>query len=471
MKNLIAALATLALVPVAHAAEKGADFSHNAEFRVRHQMEQNPTGDKDAQGTVNTTVQRFKLGTMFRASEKFSATLTLLHNASWGSNDLYLRDPNGYPAGSGDQGRGLLNGTKDADNVLLVQEAYGTWNVNDEFSLRFGRGSFTMADGSVIATNDWEASPFSFEGVMGTYEMEMGRLTGWAVKFAEYSRGANSGVTLPTTPSNPPTAGSGTNVSDPEANAYGLSFDLKTMPAWLKMVNLHVIKTQKSITPDTAPTSAASAFGQDIMRYGVTVSGDMAHVDYRVTYAAQSGDLSSFTAAKVKTEGNMMHGEVGYTMPDFMNSRVSFTYHTDTGNKASTTKNEAYDSYFYERHANAGLMDIVDWGNLTYMSVGYSLMPMDQMDIGLQYHMFTRTEKTSGNNAGINGPTSLATATDTTKDDLGSEVDLVATKKYDSGFAIQARYGMFMPGKAFKLNNGGKDDTISQLFVEAKMNF
>lgn len=479
MKKLLAALATLALVPAAHAAEKGADFTHSAEFRVRHLMAQNPTANKDDISTANATIQRFKLGTTFRANEKFSATLTLLHNATWGSNDLGLMDSNGYAAGTGDSSRGVLDGTRDGDNLLLVQEAYGTWNVNDEFNLRFGRGSFTMADGLVISANDWENTPFAFEGILAHYEMEFGRFGAWAAKFAEYSRGMSAAT--PTSPANPPTAGSGTDVSDPEANAYGLSFDLKTMPAWLKMVNVHVIKSQKATTPSAGDGTGtqAIAFGQDITRYGVSVGGDMMNIDYHVAYAAQSGNyLRTPPTAKLKTDGHMMHGVVGYKMPDFMNSRISFTYHMDTGKKNTATaepdKSEAYDPYFYDRHANSGLMDIVDWGNLTYMSVGYTLTPMDQTDIGLQYHVFTRTEKKSGNTAGDNakGLTGITSAaTDDTKDDLGSEIDLVATRKYDSGFSIQARYGMFMPGKAFKLNNADKDATISQLFVEAKMNF
>lgn len=467
MKNLIAALATLALVPVANAAEKGADFSTNAEFRVRHSMLQNPTADKDAQGTTNETTHRFKLGTTFRASEKFSATLTLLHNATWGSDNLGVLDTNGYAGGTGDSGRGLPNGTGNAENMVLVQEAFGTWNVSDEFNLRFGRGSFTMADGNVISANDWEATPYSFEGVLGHYEMEFGRFGVWAAKFAEYTRGTRTAGTATAAPVN----GSGTNVSDPEANNYGISFDLKTMPAWLKMVNVHFIKTSKAVTPNAMNT--ANQLGQDITRYGVSVGGDVANVDYHATYASSGGDFKSF-AGKIKSTGSMMHFVLGYKFPEFMSSRVYAIYHSDTGDKASTTdKSEAYDPYFYEKHGNAGLMDIVDWGNLTYYSIGYSLMPMDQMEIGLEYHVFTRTEKTSGNTAGINGTgiTGLTTATDTTKNDLGSEIDLVATKKYDAGFQIQARYGMFMPGKAIKLNNGDKDNTISEFFVEAKMNF
>lgn len=469
MKNLFAALATLALVPVANAAEKGADFTHNAEFRVRHSMMQNPSANKDDIGTQNTTMQRFKLGTTFRASEKFSATLTLLNNMTWGSDNLNVADSNGYASGTGDTGRGLPNGTHNGDNMILVQEAYATWNVSDEFNLRFGRGSFTMADGLVISANDWESTPFAFEGVLGHYEMEFGRFGVWAAKFAEYDRGDRSA-----TGTNPPDSGSGTNVSDPEANNYGLSFDLKTMPAWLKMVNVHFIKTTKAVTPNAA---GAAAVGQDITRYGVSVGGDVANFDYHATYAMSGGDFKTF-AAKTKSDGNMMHFMLGYKFPEFMNSRVYAIYHSDTGNKSSTAdKNETYDAYFYERHANAGLMDIVDWGNLTYYSIGYTLMPMDQMEIGLEYHVFTRSEKTSGNNRGVGGTqltglgSTLAAPGDTTKNDLGSEIDLVATKKYDAGFQIQARYGMFMPGKAIKLNNTNKADTISELFVEAKMNF
>ena len=59
----------------------------------------------------------------------------------------------------------------------------------------------------------------------------------------------------------------------------------------------------------------------------------------------------------------MYHFLLSYSWPFLPNSRIFVGYHTDS------TK---YQPWLYDRHKNAGLLDIFLWGNLTYYFFGFS---------------------------------------------------------------------------------------------------
>lgn len=445
MKKLVGLLAALALLPSAQAGE----LAHSAEYRLRYQVDQDKDGVSGGQGSTNDWMQRFKLGSTFRSGEKLTGQLTLLHNATWGHSGLY--QPTGT-AVTGDTGLGKMDGTDNGENLVLVNEAYGSWMASNELLIRFGRGALAMADGRVIGVNDWGPTPNAFEGVLFTWDKEFARFNAYGVKFAQLL---------------------GTSVSDPEINSYGLNVDWKTLPEFLKMVNLHVI--QVNVDADSSATSTpvlGQLYKESRMRYGLVVSGDAMNVDYRLTYAAHTGKFSNLTGAGTTTdrEGSMIDAELGYRLPDWMNSRISFLYHTDTGDKDGATDNKltTYDSYFYERHDNAGWMDIYLWGNLSYMQLRYTMDIMDDLSFAAQYLIFSQTEKAGSNSAGINGFTGTAAATAATEDALGTELDLAVAKKYEGGLTITARAGMFSPGAEYASTTS---DAYTQLFLEGKMAF
>lgn len=456
MRNILALAALLAFMPVANAQSK-ADMTMNGEYRVRYQFDQAWGGDKDNNTNKNTVVHRFKLDNHFKVNEKFGAQLTLLHNAQWGNFNV-----NAAPSAS-DSGTAVPNGISDNQNMILVNQAYGTWMLNDAWTLKFGRGGFTMADGSVVSQNDWEATPYAFDGVLANYEHEMFRLGIFGVKAIDgVSAASTTGYVAPN------------GNDDPEANFFGASMDWKSLPEFLKMANVHVMQVNKDETgllgAPAAPKAATDA-SQKAMRYGIVLAGDTAGIDYKLNYAAHTGE-GVYNGTKFDIEGNMMAAEVGYSLPEMMKSRISLAYHIDTGS-SSATKVEKYDAFYTEKHNSAGMMDVLAWGNLTFIKAAYSMSPMDQVDAGLQYWKFNATESTaniSQQTAGNNGATIIPARTASTSDDLGQEIDLYVTKKYDGGFAINAWVGMYMPGSYTK-DQVGSDDTYNMFFVEGKMSF
>ena len=90
----------------------------------------------------------------------------------------------------------------------------------------------------------------------------------------------------------------------------------------------------------------------------------------------------------------MIDVQLGVTLEDSNNMNFYVGYHTDTGNDDATSSDiEQYRGFYYNRHEFAGLMDVVEFGNLTYIHAGFSMDPMENLTLGLKYHIFTATEK------------------------------------------------------------------------------
>jgi hypothetical protein len=479
MRIALALAAFLAFLPNAHAATSSdKQFTPDLEFRLRYIFEDNQSATGSiAPNNGNNVEQRLKIGGQYKFSEKFSVTAHLIQSALWGSQDLYVFNGDGTPgAWSSGDGSGQHGGAS-SNNMLAVNEAYGTWLVNDDFVLRFGRGGLTMGDGSVISTNDWQPVPTSFDGVLGTYDMDFGRFSAWVIKFSQYDNGT-AALPYKVLGNNPATSGAAN--SDPEADAYGLSFDLKRMPEWLKMVNIHVIQNSKDNTPGAFYSAAYAAdptsrMGQNILRYGLALGGNAGMFDYKADVAGMNGNYycgGSIATGCASTGGvqalsasaMMAQGELGLNFPEFMKARVFAKYHYDSGDSdtaANQTSVKAYDPYFYDRHAGSGNMEVIGWGNLTFYTAGLSVMPTDQTNVTLQYYYFQKTESAGRMNPGRFGD--MMAFTSDQDDNLGQEVDLIAEHKYDGGFAIMTSVGLFMPGSSVK--NGLAEDPAGQLMT------
>lgn len=443
MKKLIALLAVLGFVPYAYAAD-GADFSHSGEFRLQYQNDMNKNLDDDvADSPIQNWHQRLRWGTNVRAGEKMNAHFTLVHNADWGSNAD--QTPDGVSGLADADGDGNIDAgeTIGTENLLIVNEAYMSWMVNDSWMIRAGRGAMTMADGRFVSANEFEAVQKAFDGAMATWDHEMVRLSLFAVEGVKGAAFNSFG------------------------RFYGVAADFKTLPSFLKAAHVHVVQVKRDMNASTALTAK-----QDNMKIGAMISGDMAGADYRLNYEMEDGEDKAVGGNKTDISTSMIDVEAGFTLAAMMNTRLFLGYHMDSGNSktpTATTDDETYDGFHYDSHDNAGLMDVVGWGNLTYMRFGLGMQPADDITVGFEYLMFTQTEKKDNVYGGTIGGAAGATAGDATEDDIGSEWDVWVTKKYTNNFNISARYGMFSPGDEFKAAN--QEDAYSQIYVESKLTF
>jgi hypothetical protein len=441
MKRLVLMVATLGIATSAMAQD--ADIKNSGEFRLRYDN----VMDKDA--TANTAdshsnfMHRFKWNITARKGENLQAMLGLIHGARWGYDTA--AQANG---GATVPGNGMGGATGSSEDSIIVNRAWGWWKSSDALSFKFGRMGIEIADGAVFSENDWEAIPTMHEGVMGLWDMDFAKIGLFGVK--NFDVDTNPG-------------------GDPERNIYGVSLDLKNMPEAIKTANIHFL--QDSINAGGVFTSGST----NRQHIGATVGGDVAGFLYKGTLGYQTGKNA---LAGVKTDLNAMMYDLmlGYGLPEIMGLKVSAGYHMDTGDKTvGDTKNEQYDPLFYDRHNYAGLMDVVGWGNLTYWNVNASLMPMETVEAGLGFYMFSKTESAGTVNA--MAPAGQATTwfsgvtTPGSSKELGSEIDLYANKAYDNGLKIGVRYSMFMAGKYLTDGTPKADEDPSEIFAQASLSF
>lgn len=438
MRRLLALAVLAAAMPLAHAQDKGkSEFTPSAEYRPRYFFMQNPSAFK---GHDSLAEHRFKVGMHYKANEKMSAHMTLLHAADFGTNSATA------PTGSTDR----ADAAGAQENFLNVNEAYMNWMVSDDFSVRIGRMNFQIGDGTVFAYNDWEQNPGAFEGLTGTWEAEFGRFTGFAFNYREEIATATT--------------------ADPKHSAYGLSFDMKSMPDFMKMVNVHVIKDNADAADPSTGTTVGSLSGQDTLRYGLGLGFEFGMIDLKAHYEMVTGKYKPqphTATSELDAKQSMMQAELGFKLESFMASRLYVLYHRDSG-ESTTDAGEKYDPYFYEKHANAGLMDIFGWGNLTQLTIGWTMKPGDNTDAGLTYNMFSMTESNGSISYGRFGTLGVGSGTSSK---LGDEVDLWAEHRYDGGLSTLLRLGYFTPGDRFDNSITKESEGVMHVALEGKLTF
>lgn len=469
MRGLLAAAALLAFLPTAHAQDKAkSDFTIGGEFRVRDTWEMNESGNKNTKPASHNGVdQRFKLGVNFKANEKISAHATLLQGAAWGQ-------ASGESVGSRGAANSAATNAIDSNerNFMSVNEAYANWMMSEDFHARIGRQNFAFGDGSVMSMNDWQRQPYAFDGVVLGYEAEFGKFTAFGFKYRDYS--------IDTAISN-----TNTTTSDPQHDAYGLVFDLKTMPEWLKMVEAHLIQDKgDTIWGNTMSNGPGSLGNQDTLRGGVglgfgfmgfDLTGDYEMVTGKASQAPTAGTGAVTDADKKDIKQSMMQAQVGYSMPALMGSRWYVGYHQDSGTSSGdSAKNfKTYDGYFHDLGKGSGMMELVGWGNLTYMNLGWTVKPQDSTDVGIQWFQFTKTNSEDAVTGGMYGSALFSGSPSTKLNDknIGQEIDLWAEHHYDANFAMLARLGYFMPGSALKDSTINKGDAVTQIQIQGKLTF
>jgi hypothetical protein len=470
MKRIAFTFAALTILSVSAAkAADDVEFKWSGEFRARYENDMHTTGYKDYLGgdSYSGFNHRFKLNMTARKGENTSATISLINadatsgTKGWGTGNSATTGPNG--AGVKD--------TNSTSNLLLVNRAWGWWKANDSLSFKFGRVGLEFADGSVFAENDWEQVPTSHDGVVGAWDMDFSKVTFFGI------RNTDGGI--------------GYYNNDAQTNTWGLVFDLKNMPAAIKTAEVYFLQINTD-EPNGVPTTTAPLTGVNNQRVGIAVGGDVSGFLYKADGAYVFGKNKVDTSATPGTEvdhtvsASMYDLMVGYSMPSAMGFKITANYHSDTGDKGDADKTQQYDPLYYDRHNHAGLMDVLRWGNLNYWDAVASIMPMDDLEVGLGYYMFNRTETTGTTNfgPGINGttygtsPALNGTVVADTDKGLGSEIDLYANKAFDGGIKVGARLGAFMPGNGIKnlttTQNGAtlnRDQTIYQGFLQASYGF
>ncbi|MDX9731053.1 MAG: alginate export family protein [Bdellovibrionales bacterium] len=392
-----------------------------------------PSGVKERPENNSDIEGRVQLGLTMRKGESIQAHITLLHGTIFGSDPTRatggLVVPNSY-------------NTVDTQNSIIVNQAYGWWRATESMSLKAGRFHVEVGGGEFFSADSWKLVPITHEGFQVSFDTGFAGVSAFLLKDKELV----------------PQAGMD---SDPEQHNFILSADFKDMPEAIQTANLTFLNISRSENANPAANA---------QHVGLTLGGEIAGIFYKAVYGHQMGVVAKTAAGETKLDANMYDLTLGVRVPEIMGLRVWGNYHSDSGddNGADDTEN-GYQSLYYDSHKYGGMMDLFGWGNLTYWNVGAAVAPSDDFEVGLSFFSFSKT-KENGGSVGTNlGRTFLGASTN--KANLGMELDLYMTQKFESGFRLDAHLATFMPGEAFKDAVPKREAAIMQLMVAGTMTF
>ncbi len=429
-------LAAVLMVSVANAQET--QFKWSGGLEVKYESTGNYDHNDSASDRENDFVQTTRLALDIVRSENLFGKIVLRNVALWGDVQAITGSETAYKTQT------------QTSNLLLVEEAYGVWKMNDVSTLQFGRGSFELANGELVSrAGNGGYTPISFDGALLSNEFDALRFSVFGVRAVDESFNATEGATAVV-------------VGNSDAHFLGGVVDLKNIPEFLNKVNIHYVlaKANSATTNEVAQPIVKN----DRQWIGLSVGGEMGAFDYAAAYENFTGNIT-FGGVERDREGDMFNVEAGFNMPEVKGLRIGVAYHQSSGDKdggATTTDSKAYDSFNYDQEKYTGRMGIARWGNglagtnalvgtgLTAMAVKVKMVPMDDLTVMLDYYMFTETEKSG------------------TDDEIGNEIDLTIQKKYANGFKTSLEYGMFMPGDDVV---GGGDDSAERIMASAGFDF
>ena len=207
--------------------------------------------------------------------------------------------------------------------------------------------------------------------------------------------------------------------------------------------NLSTIGGLISSTPIenlTASLEAAYQFGKNT---------ETANQRNHSAWALQA--MADYTFAKVK-----MTPKLG----------ASWTYLS--GNDSST-KNQGWDSMFYNQNLNNIVYAILPFTNMNALNLKASCKPVEDVTISAIYGFYDVAKKDAGDTiaspAQYDGNSSYLNTTTTGKSHLGDALDVTATYDYTEDVQLGLTAGVFAPGNALADNNKNAAQLIGSMKV------
>lgn len=483
MKKLLAFTAVALASSVVFAADKGTEFKFGGEIKQDFTMVNNVTLNTNAI-SVNSWHQKNQFHINAVSSDKLQAYFNLVHGTIWGGA--------GYNGGAtvySNTGAGApASASATFAHTFEVAEAWMWWKVSDSFSVRPGRQAATYGEGFVVSRNDDLPLPYFFDGLMAR----------WSMDFMDVDFGGAKVIDLGYQSAN--------GNSDVDILMYGLNLGFKSLPDFLKKLDIFLLSAQGDASTgavagaapllampglSTTNNGGSQTGSWNIMTYGLLGKIETSGWDFTVNAAFQSGKIKSTTTTvgDMTFGGNAMDFRLGYTFAEFMKARVFLGYHADSGqDKTATTvtSNNAYQPLWYDvaKYSAAGIWGM---GNLTDIVAGIALNPSDETTVGVDLDIASRT--TANDNATLipaaqgnffNPAANFTSANQynsaagnsNSNTSLGTVITAYAKHDYGHGFHMMANVQFLTLGNYYKPASATQAASSAYgLNLEAKYNF
>lgn len=405
-------------------------FQPGGGIRVRYEKLLDATGksftteEDEAQATHRAQVD-FKL----YKGEYFESFIRIINFAEWGG-------------ASGDSSGGQHNGFT-RTNGLLVNQAWGFWKVDDSIGFKFGRMPLHFGLGYTYGGNDWFNVPYSFDSAGLIMDWESVKLSLIGAKVTELTKVPNQTLS-----------------PDPEENHIIVNIDIKNLTDAINIFNVSLVQVNRDLG---SPDNGVSVLnGQNMQRLALElgVSTKNIFATAFLTYVTGEEKVAPINQVnnieKIELSQAAADIKVGYRFPASNDLSFWAGYHFDSGDKiVGDDESQSYNSFYYEVYGQAGLMDFLRWGNLSFYRIGMDVDITTSITVGAEWLEFSKTEKgdvVRFGDAGrfLNSRISSGDLTLGSAESLGSEIDLWVDFQFGSGVKVRGTVSSFMPGEAFK---------------------
>jgi hypothetical protein len=420
----------------------------------------------------NGILQRVRLTTNADITSDTSVKITLQDSTMWGVQD---------PAGRG--GPAL---TDTGNNHLDLHEAY--LKVNNLFgqpvSLKIGRQDLVYGDERLIGAFGWNNNGRSFDAVKATF-------TNSALGIDVFASKINDNTpSLGTNCVDAPGGATATCGGDEDQDFYGINATIKAVPnntieAYVYYWRDGNASTAFGQTLSGGNVGATAVMGtaikaSNLYTYGLRAKGHYRAFDYGLEVPFQSGSIDT-TVTNYSISSFAFTAKAGYTLPTPMKIRIGAEYNTSQGDDdgGADTDIETFFNLFPTNHGHYGFMDQQGWRNSDSWSVDVKADVTSKLKLYLAFWSFKLNEEKDawyGAANWNNTPTGIRAASSTnTESDLGTELDFVATYKYNSALTAQLGLSRFFTGKfleaAGRVNATGNVDDMDFAYLQLTANF
>lgn len=404
-------------------------FQPGGGIRVRYENLRQATGEGFPENEDESQAShRAQFDFKIYKGEYFETFFRFINHADWGSV-------------SGDTNGGQHDGFS-RTNGILVNQAYGTWKVDQSIGLRFGRAPLHLGLGYTYGTNDWFNVPYSFDLIDVGWDWGGVELAIIAAKIQEFSTFA--GQTLS---------------SDPEENHIILNLNIRNAMDALEFLTFNVVQVNRDLGSPDGGVSVVNGLNAQRLSLETKISGKnfFGSAFFSFVTGEEKVAASNVVGGIEKLDINQTAFDVklGYNFTSFSNLKFWGGYHYDTGDKsARDDRAESYDSFFYEVYGQSGLMDMIRWGNLSFIRAGLSVDIFTGLTLGADWLSLNRTEASDGIQFGAAGSyydanvQSGALLLGSDKE-IGNEFDLWLERNYQSGLNVRVTFANFFPGASF----------------------
>ncbi len=480
MKRLLLSVFAAALTAAVAVPAMATTFSFQGQYRVRGEYRGNP-GFVDADG-LNGVLQRVRLTTNADITSDTSVKITLQDSRMWGATSLAKGGPTLTDTGN---------------NTLDLHEAYV--KVKDVFgspiSLKIGRQELVYGEQRLIGAFGWNNNGRSFDAVKANFTNSAVSIDAFATKLQDNTGGLGTNCTP--TPGTIPTCG-----GDQDQDFYGINATVKAVPN--NTLEAYVYYWRDAGTSTFGQTGMAGATvindtpskASNLYTYGIRGKGHFRAIDYSFVLPFQSGSIDTSNASGTRaTSYNIKSfafaAKAGYTLPIAMKTRLGVEYDTAQGDNdggggmatngsgSADTDIETFFNLFPTNHGHLGLMDQQGWRNVDAWSLNATSQITSRLKLYLAYWSFKlNEEKDAWYGAGNwnNTPGGFRAANiNNTQSDIGTELDFVATYKYNSALTAQLGLARFFTGKyldqAGQVNAAGNTQDMDWAYLQLTANF